>query len=164
MRIEDISRMAPWAQKQILEKLQKLDRKPEKTEPVKSASKNREAGKSEVTGSKYGNQKTVVGGIMFDSKKEAGRFLELAALLEAGEIFDLKLQQNFTLQESYTKPDGERVRGIVYRADFAYKRPGENGDTLYIVEDVKSSATKTRVYELKKKLMREKFGVEITEI
>ena len=33
-----------------------------------------------------------------------------------------------------------------------------------VVEDVKSRATKTRVYEMKKKLMREKFGIEIQEI
>lgn len=81
------------------------------------------------------------------------------------EISDLKLQVNFTLQEGYTKPDGERVRPMVYKADFTYFEKGPDGlYTLYIVEDVKSKATKTRVYEMKRKLLREKFHVEVREI
>ena len=77
----------------------------------------------------------------------------------------MRLQVNFTLQEAYTKPNGERVRAIVYKADFTYKKRDENGGyTLYIVEDVKSKATKTRNYEIKKKLMREKFRIEVQEV
>ena len=153
-------------------------------------------------GAKYGNRKTEVDGIKFDSKKEARRFMELREMLRCGAISDLRLQVDFTLQESYTKANGERVRGIKYRADFTYwrriknKRPisspaervgigeeeqgsgrgmpkghsersglcDDDGTLLYIVEDVKSRATKTRVYEMKKKLMREKFGIEIQEV
>lgn len=81
------------------------------------------------------------------------------------EISGLELQVNFTLQEGYTKPDGERVRPIVYKADFTYSEKGPDGlYTLYIVEDVKSEATKTRVYEMKRKLLREKIHLEIREI
>jgi hypothetical protein len=147
MRVEDISSLSPWAQKQILEKLGK-------SEQPKAEQKQR----------KYGNIPVECAGIKFDSQKEQRRFLELMKLLEAGKISDLRLQCDFTLQESYTKPSGERVRGIKYRADFTYKMVSETGDTLYIVEDVKSKATKTKVYELKKKLMREKFGIEIREV
>ena len=103
------------------------------------------------------------------SKKEARRYDELMAMLRAGQIRDLKLQPQFTIQEAYTTPEGQRVRAIRYQADFSYKRPTEPDCTgevhwLRVVEDVKSRATKTRVYEIKKKLMREKLGIEIQEV
>jgi len=105
----------------------------------------------------------------FDSKKEARRYDELMAMLRAGQIRDLKLQPQFTIQEAYTTPEGQRVRAIRYQADFSYERATEpdcNGEIhwLRVVEDVKSRATKTRVYEIKKKLLREKLGIEIREV
>lgn len=107
--------------------------------------------------------------IRFDSQKEARRFDQLLPLLEAGKIRDLRLQAQFTLQEGYTTAGGVKVRPIRYVADFAYERetePDKTGKTYWIrtVEDVKSKATKTRVYELKKKLMREKFNIEVQEV
>lgn len=112
------------------------------------------------TKQKYRNQPETVGGIRFDSKKEARRYLELYALEAAGEISELKLQPEFTLQEAYTTSEGTRVRAIRYRADFSYI----DKEGAQIVEDVKSRATKTRVYAIKKKLVRERFGIEIQEI
>ena len=50
-------------------------------------------------------------------------------------------------------------RAATYIADFVYT---ENGKT--VVEDVKSPATRTDVYKLKKKLMLYKFGIEIREV
>ena len=43
-------------------------------------------------------------GLRFDSKKEARRFEALLLRLQAGEIQNLKLQQDYTLQEAYTLP------------------------------------------------------------
>ena len=105
---------------------------------------------------KYGNKKAVRNGITFDSQKEAVRYDQLMLMLCAGEIRDLKLQPEFTLQEAFTTPLGERVRAIKYRADFAYERPTEPDCTgavhwLPVVEDVKGFRTKE--YDLKKKLM-----------
>ena len=152
MQIDDISKLPERYQKQILEKIAERER-------------GNPAHAKRTKPGKYRNVKTEENGIKFDSKKEAKRYLELLARQEAGEIDDLRLQVNFTLQEGYTKPDGERVRAIVYKADFAYKkRDGNGGYTLYIVEDVKSKATKTRTYEIKKKLMREKFRIEVQEV
>lgn len=74
---------------------------------------------------KYGNKKAVRNGITFDSQKEAARYDQLMLLVCAGEIRDLKLQPEFTLQEAFTTPLGERVRAIRYRADFSYERPTE---------------------------------------
>lgn len=153
IKVEDISRMAPWAQKQILEKMKK------NTEPGTGI-----PSQASVPKGKYGNVPTEIRKIKFDSQKEARRFEELLMLLEHGKIHDLRLQQNFTLQEGYTKPDGERVRGIVYKADFTYKKTDAEGREVFVVEDVKSRPTKTKVYIIKKKLMREVFGIEIQEV
>lgn len=112
---------------------------------------------------KYKNQAATVDGIRFDSQKEARRFLVLRERERRGDISDLRLQVNFTLQEGYTTTAGNRVRPIVYRADFTY-RDHTNPVVPLVVEDVKSKATKTRVYELKRKLLREKYGLEITEV
>lgn len=108
---------------------------------------------------KYHNTPTMRGDIRFDSKREAERYDELMLLLKAEEISELKLQPEFTLQEAYTTFYGTRVRAIRYRADFSYLKWG-----CLIVEDVKSKATKTREYRLKKKLMLERFGIEIQEV
>ena len=100
----------------------------------------------------------------------------LTARLQAGQIRDLRLQVEFTLQEAYTDTEGCRVRAIRYKADFTYYRPPENGSHaaywadqtgtpwVLVVEDVKSRATKTQKYAIKKKLLKERFGLDITEV
>ena len=104
--------------------------------------------------------------LRFDSQKEARRYDELAALERAGEIRELRMQVDFTLQEAYTDGEGRRVRAIRYRADFTYWRyddpPG--GWVRYVVEDVKSRATKTKTYAMKRKLMKERFNIDIQEV
>ena len=82
-------------------------------------------------------------------------------LLRCGQIQDLRLQANFTLQEGYTTADGERVRPIVYRADFTYRERTGDG-WRPVVEDVKGVWTKE--YNMKRKMMLEKFGVKIREV
>lgn len=96
----DLARLGPAAQKQVLEKLGKQ-------------AKER----------KYHNEHDSRGNLHFDSKKEARRFDELVVLLRSGKIRNLKLQAQYTLQESYITETGERVRAIRYVADFAYSRP-----------------------------------------
>lgn len=141
-----------WAQKQILRQLAERQKKRAAQE---DAAKKR----------KYHNVPTSVKSgeaeLRFDSRKEAERFETLKVLLDAGAIRDLRLQQEFTLIEAYTTPEGKRMRAERYRADFTYyTREGK-----YVVEDVKGgSATKTKTYEIKKKQMRDKFGIEITEV
>lgn len=100
---------------------------------------------------KYGNQKVVVDGYKFDSKKEANRYFELKMLQLAGEITGLKMQVPFLLEV-----EGKKV--AKYIADFVYLRKGQ------VVEDVKSSATrKLPTYRLKKKLMFAIHGITIVE-
>lgn len=119
---------------------------------------------------KYHNEPDSRGNLHFDSKKEARRYDELLCAAPGRE--DTKSaawQAQYTLQESYIAPDGERVRAIRYVADFAYERPtlpDKNGTVYWlpVVEDVKSRATKTAQYEMKKKLLRERFNITITEV
>ena len=164
VRIEDLP---PWAQAQAQRKMAE-QRRPKAPPP--SPTPPPWAG----GGEKYHNvrtQRTLEDGskVDFDSKKEARRYDELIAMLRAGEIRELKLQPQFTIQEAYTTPEGRRVRAIRYQADFSYERPTAPDCTgtvhwLPVVEDVKSRATRTRVYEIKKKLLQEKFGIEIREV
>lgn len=109
--------------------------------------------------SKYGNRVTYIGDVRFDSAREAERYQVLMIRLGAGEIEKLKLQPEFTITESYRLPDGRLVKAQRYRADFSYvvKATGE-----FVVEDVKSEATKTRVFINKSKLLYEKYGVVVT--
>ena len=96
-------------------------------------------------GSKYGNEKAAVDGIVFDSKREARRYKELRLMEAAGEITGLRLQPEYELIPRYKK-DGHTIRRTIYRADFEYR----TRDGREIVEDVKGF--KTDVYKLKKRL------------
>ena len=109
--------------------------------------------------SKYGNRKAEANGIKFDSKKEARRYMELRQLETMGKISDLKLQHTFTLQEAFTTEEGKRVEAIRYIADFTYTEDGK-----FVVEDVKSPATRSNpVYRVKNRMMAER-GYTIREI
>lgn len=134
---------------------------------------------------KYHNVKSVVDGIRFDSQKEARRFQTLMDAVQAGLIEDLRLQQDFTLQEAYTTPNGERIRAIRYRADFTYRvvcanyehiccvghidldwwreAVHQHGRGVLVVEDVKSRATRTKDYRIKYKMMADR-GYLIREV
>lgn len=173
----DISQLSPAAQKQALAKLMELERR------KAAAAMPKVEPKEEPKPRKYRNQPTerIAGDgktIKFDSKREAARYDELMLMLKSGQIRDLRLQQNFTLQEAYTLPDGTRVRSIVYKADFCYELLTEHkclvdGGVVYetcqdwvkVVEDVKGGkATQTKVYAMKKKMMRDKYGITIQEV
>ena len=148
MELADIARFSPAARRQILEQLGQNARKADK--PGKYHSR-----KCTVTLPESDKQ------ITFDSEREARRFGELRMLLRCGQIQDLRLQVNFTLQEGYTTADGERVRPIVYRADFTYREHTRDG-WRPVVEDVKG--VRTKEYNMKRKMMLEKFGVKIREV
>ena len=90
---------------------------------------------------KYRNQPTIIDGVRFASKKEAERYKILSLLESQGRINNLRLQPRIPLM----------VNGVKighYVADFEYKM-----NDKIVVEDVKSSATKTPVYKLKKKIL-----------
>lgn len=121
---------------------------------------------------KFGNKKSTVDGILFDSKKEADRYRELKLMERLGTIRDLQRQVAFELipaqHERFARysRNGRRLKdGIrciekkcVYIADFVYEQDGKR-----VVEDVKSKATRTPEYIIKRKLMLERFGIRIRE-
>lgn len=166
MNLEDLP---PKMREQAERKLANLSRgKPSVDERVQNAKKiaSRNTGtpyqgsENDNRPTKYRNVKTVSGGVRFDSKKEARRYEELMGLLQAGWITDLKLQHHFTLAEAFKMPDGTPIRKMEYIADFTYT----DGEGRFVVEDVKSEATrKNPVYAIKKKLMAHE-GYKITEV
>lgn len=139
------------------------------------------AGLEEKKMSKYHNVKIKADGHTFDSQKEYRRYLALTDAIREGVIYDLRLQHNFTLVEGYTKPNGQRMKPEIYKADFTYRvnwplpfiptsvsfedlecwRQVGNGSL--IIEDVKTQGTRTRVYINKMKLMADR-GYHIREV
>lgn len=104
---------------------------------------------------KFHAKPTTIDGIRFASKREAKRYGELKLLQRANDITDLEVHPTYKLT----------IDGVViakYTADFAYTDLAKGGK--YVVEDVKSPATKTRDYKLKAKLMLALKGIEISEV
>lgn len=173
LHFDSLADLPPQMRQQVAEKIL--------TVPEKSATV---AGQEHKT-SKYHNQRIEVNGISFDSRKEARRFQQLMYAQQLGVISDLRLQHDFTLQDAYTTPEGERIRAIRYRADFTYKVQSvdlrltatigfedidfwrtiieQKGKGTLVVEDVKSKATRTKDYRMKYKMMADK-GYHIREV
>lgn len=98
--------------------------------------------------SKYGNIKAEADGMLFASKAERGRWMDLRLMEKAGEIKELQRQIRYPLE----------VNGMHicdYIADMVYEKNG------LVVEDVKGY--RTEIYRLKKKLMLACHGIEIKE-
>lgn len=106
---------------------------------------------------KYHAKKTVLDGIIFDSRKEAARYAELKLLERSGAIHNLQRQVRYELIPAQKK-DGKTVeRACHYIADFVYEEDGKT-----VVEDVKGFRTKE--YILKRKLMLQVHGIEVREV
>lgn len=93
---------------------------------------------------KYGAKKTLCDGILFDSKMEAERYVQLRFLAEQGKITNLQRQVTYELlpnqrgediitKRGKIKPGYVLYRAWTYTADFVYNN--ENGEE--IIEDVK---------------------------
>ena len=123
---------------------------------------------------KYGNSKTYVDNIQFDSKHEAERYIKLRFMKDKGMLHDLQLQKKYVLvpaqyeksTEVYTKGKhkGEPKQGkliereLSYYADFDYY----TADGEHVVEDAKGM--KTKEYIIKRKLMLWVHGIRIREV
>lgn len=89
---------------------------------------------------KYNAKKVVDDGITFDSQAEHRRYCELKWLLKAGQISHLGVHPRHDLID------------CKYEADFIYRE----GDKV-VVEDVKSPATRTPLFNLKAKMFQRLF-------
>lgn len=118
---------------------------------------------------KYGNKKTVIDGITFDSTKEGKRYLVLKEAQENGLISELTLHPRWELlpakKEQYVKHLKSKDKicertvmlPIHYTADFSYIKDGE-----LIVEDVKSSPSLlSRDVPLRLKMMKYFHNIDV---
>ena len=105
---------------------------------------------------KYGNMKTEIDGIVFDSKKESKRYMVLKLLEKQGKIQNLKIKTRYELI-----PKNEKFRALSYISDFEYYIEGKK-----IVEDVKGyrGGAGYGIFTIKKKLMYHIYKIEITEV
>jgi hypothetical protein len=100
--------------------------------------------------SKFGNKKTTVDGITFDSKLEA-RFYEFAKQMKAdGHIKDFEMQKRFEVFPQFRK-DGKLYRKIEYVADFVIHH--HDGS----VEIIDTKGVETDVFKIKRKLFEHKY-------
>ena len=114
---------------------------------------------------KFGAVPTTVDAIRFASKKESRRYLDLKLMEKAGLIRDLECQPKFPIhtlpQSCWGNAAAVPVRVATYIADFSYYDVESH---RVVVEDVKSKATRTAVYRLKKKLIEVEHDITITEV
>lgn len=121
-------------------------------------------------GNKFGNHKVTVDGELFDSKREASRWLELKMLEKAGKISGLQRQKKFELipaqyEADIIGPRGGHKKGKLlekecsYIADFVY---WDEEKHEFEVEDTKGF--RTPEYVIKRKLMLWLKGIQIIEV
>ena len=109
---------------------------------------------------KYGAKRITLSGKKHDSLAESRRFSELSRQQRLGFITDLKRQVPFELIPAQRDEDGKLLeRAVTYKADFTYYKDGK-----LVVEDVKSVATKTDSYIIKRKLMLYVHKIKLVEI
>lgn len=121
---------------------------------------------------KYKAKKTLINGVVFDSEKEAQRWLDLREQEKQGLISDLRRQVKFVVIPEHREAPTIGKRGGVkkgkiierecaYIADFVYIKDGQK-----IVEDVKGyrGGGAYAVFKIKKKLMLHVWGIQIKEI
>lgn len=100
---------------------------------------------------KYRNQKTTVDGITFDSKKEADYYGKLLMLKKEGSVIDFKMQVKYHLIVN-----GIKICTYISDFDVLWRNSGLK------VTDCKGF--KTPAYQLKKRLMKACFGIDIKEV
>lgn len=120
---------------------------------------------------KYHNHKIERDGEKFDSTKEYRRWCELKIMERAGMIHGLTRQKKFVLIPAQREPDTVGKRGGIHKGKLIERECAYYADYFYydkdgnaVVEDVKSEATKTEQYIIKRKLLLKEYGIQIREI
>lgn len=108
---------------------------------------------------KYSNKKTEADGLVFDSRAEAGRWLELRIMERQGMIADLQRQVRYELAPSVKFTGSTRAKpALCYWADFVYV---DVATGKKVTEDTKG--VETEAYRIKKHLMLSIHGIEILD-
>lgn len=100
---------------------------------------------------KYRNKRTLIDGVLWDSRAEYQRWKTLRTLQDQGLIRNLRRQVRFPFE----------INGVLvctYVADFTYEKRSYG----FVVEDVKGFPTP--VYKLKKRLLKAIYKIEIREV
>lgn len=126
-----------------------------------------------ATANKFRNKKVTVDGILFDSGKESGVYLDLKSMKEKGEIKDFELQKTYELIpaqyeiEKCLNKKGKEIekkkvieRACTYTADFVVAYP----DGEISVVDCKGTRGLDQKYPIKRKLMLWRHGIRIKEV
>ena len=166
----DINRLGPAAREQIRRQLEEQKREREARGEIST-------GPLAPRNDRKGNKLNAVKTDGYASKHEAERAAELRWLEMAGKISDLREQVKFVLTPAVweeipqfgkkgqpIKPKRRCVqREMAYFADFVYT---DNETGQKVVEDAKGykGGATYRIFVNKKKLMREKFGIEVLEV
>jgi hypothetical protein len=104
---------------------------------------------------KYGNKKTIVGCMIFDSKREASRWGDLLLLERAGHIQELKRQVKYELAPSVKFEGAKRAQPpLRLIVDFAYIEGGAR-----VLEDVKGVVT--TAFTIKRHLLKHLTGLDV---
>lgn len=96
--------------------------------------------------------------IVFASKMEMDRYMQLKLLLKAGKIKDLQLQPRFELLAPFER-NGKHYQAITYVGDFAYH---DCETRKRVVEDVKG--VETPLFLIKQKLFHFRHNMELRVI
>lgn len=127
------------------------------SKPVSQSSESKggweKSNKKKKSYNKFGNKKTTVDNIKFDSKGEANYYCKLKLLKQSGEIKDFELQPKIVLQPSF-KINGKTIRAINYIADFKVTEPNNH---IYYVDFKSKFTAKNPVFLLKKKMLLYKY-------
>lgn len=117
---------------------------------VRLSSQEYRAQASKPKRSKYGAKRTLIDGVLFDSKAEATYYTVLKMREKAGEVSAVELQRPFSL----LGPKGELI--CTYKADFCF---WDHKADRFRVVDVKG--VETAVFKLKRKMMKILLGIEV---
>ena len=118
------------------------------TKPISAKEYREHTGPSRK--SKYGAKRTMVDGVLFDSKAEGAYYSMLKMREKAGEVSAVELQRPFPI----LGPKGELI--CTYKADFCF---WDHKADRFRVVDVKG--VETDVFKLKRKMMRILLGIEV---
>lgn len=123
--------------------------------------------------SKYRNQKVVINGEKFSSKKEAAFYQELKLREQAGDVRNIERQVSFALccpelDMDFRLATIPRVNYVSsYVADFTFEEYAGNGSThvnwVTVVADVKGGKN-TPMFALKRKWLELQSGISIREV
>ena len=109
--------------------------------------------------SKYGNKKVEIDGYKFDSIKESEKYLELKFLKQHKQIKDFEVHPSFVIFDGYVNKQGQKIRPIIYTADFRVVELDNSEEILDIKPYIRSKQKYflTAVFKLKVKLFEARY-------